>query len=160
MSKIQINNITVTLSEDNSCHETLDKLICDVCNKAVEHVYALKSKQQNDTRFACLNGECFPELLKQMLLLYDDEYLLSCRITDASYATKKKSKKRARAEMTLKLRYQIMKRDYFKCVICGRRPPDVELCVDHIIPVSRGGKSKESNLRTLCTDCNFGKGAD
>lgn len=29
---------------------------------------------------------------------------------------------------------------------------------DHIVPVSRGGKSVMGNLQTLCEDCNYGKG--
>jgi 5-methylcytosine-specific restriction endonuclease McrA len=32
--------------------------------------------------------------------------------------------------------------------------------VDHIVAFSRGGKTREDNLRTLCADCNKGKGAD
>jgi len=35
---------------------------------------------------------------------------------------------------------------------------DVKLHVDHIVPVSRGGKSVMGNLQTLCEDCNCGKG--
>lgn len=42
---------------------------------------------------------------------------------------------------------------------CGRgREDGVKLHVDHIVPVSRGGKSVMSNLQTLCEDCNCGKG--
>lgn len=60
--------------------------------------------------------------------------------------------------MTDSLRYDIMKRDNFKCVICGRSSQDgVTLHVDHILPVSKGGKSIQSNLRTLCESCNMGK---
>ena len=40
---------------------------------------------------------------------------------------------------------------------CGARPPDVELEVDHIVPVSRAGTSDLANLRTLCCPCNQGK---
>ncbi|MBP3922045.1 MAG: topoisomerase DNA-binding C4 zinc finger domain-containing protein [Ruminiclostridium sp.] len=29
--------------------------------------------------------------------------------------------------------------------------------MDHIVPVSKGGKSIPSNLRTLCERCNIGK---
>lgn len=60
--------------------------------------------------------------------------------------------------MTPKLRYEIMKRDKFKCTICGRSQKDgAKLHVDHIKPVSKGGKTIESNLRTLCDICNLGK---
>ena len=61
---------------------------------------------------------------------------------------------------SLRLRYKILKRDNFKCCICGRNPandPTIELHIDHIIPYSKGGETIESNLRTLCSDCNLGK---
>jgi 5-methylcytosine-specific restriction endonuclease McrA len=65
-----------------------------------------------------------------------------------------------RSKMTPKLRYEILRRDGFRCKICGRGEEDgVKLHVDHIIPVSKGGKTEEENLRTLCEDCNLGKGA-
>ncbi|MCH5205619.1 MAG: HNH endonuclease [Oscillospiraceae bacterium] len=67
-------------------------------------------------------------------------------------------RKRERSKMSDKLRYSIMKRDGFKCVICGRRADDgIKLHVDHIIPVAKGGTTIESNLRTLCESCNWGK---
>lgn len=55
------------------------------------------------------------------------------------------------------LRFRVLKRDGSACKICGRRPPDVSLHVDHIIPISRGGLTEERNLQTLCGDCNMGK---
>ena len=65
-----------------------------------------------------------------------------------------------RAAMTDKLRYQVMERDNFRCVLCGSSANDgVKLHVDHIYPVSKGGKTEMSNLRTLCDRCNMGKGA-
>jgi len=61
------------------------------------------------------------------------------------------------------LRYQILKRDGFKCVLCGRSPATVfglELHVDHIIPHSQGGTNAPANLRTTCSECNLGKHDD
>ncbi|MGD2108502.1 MAG: HNH endonuclease [Phycisphaerae bacterium] len=64
---------------------------------------------------------------------------------------------RARRALPLKLRWDVLKRDDYKCVACGARPPDVTLEVDHIVAKSRGGKNELANLRTLCTACNQGK---
>lgn len=65
-----------------------------------------------------------------------------------------------RAKMTPRLRYRILRRDGFVCQICGRGQADgVVLHVDHIKPVSKGGKTEPDNLRTLCDQCNLGKGA-
>lgn len=62
--------------------------------------------------------------------------------------------------MTDSLRYNVMKRDGFRCVLCGATAKDenVKLHVDHITPISKGGKTELSNLRTLCERCNLGKG--
>ncbi len=56
-----------------------------------------------------------------------------------------------------RLRFRILKRDNFSCVYCGRRPPDVELEVDHVVASASGGGSEESNLVAACVDCNSGK---
>ena len=63
-----------------------------------------------------------------------------------------------RALMTDELRYLVFKRDGFRCKICGHGQEDgVKLHVDHIRPVSKGGRTVMSNLRTLCSACNLGK---
>lgn len=61
----------------------------------------------------------------------------------------------------VKLRFEIFKRDNFTCTYCRRTSwgDKVKLHVDHIIPRSRGGTDKPSNLTTSCADCNLGKGA-
>ena len=61
--------------------------------------------------------------------------------------------------MSDSLRYDILKRDSFKCTICGATAQEgAKLHVDHIVPISKGGKTIKSNLRTLCSSCNLGKG--
>lgn len=57
----------------------------------------------------------------------------------------------------LGLRFEILKRDNFKCVYCGRTPETTELQVDHVIPKSKGGGNNVENLVTSCRFCNLGK---
>lgn len=72
--------------------------------------------------------------------------------------SEERRRQKARAQMTDKLRYSILKRDGFRCQLCGRTAEDgVKLHVDHIIPVSKGGETTWNNLRTLCNECNQGK---
>lgn len=54
-------------------------------------------------------------------------------------------------------RFEVFKRDTFRCQYCGRQPPAVVLHVDHIIPSSKGGTDEYDNLVTACKDCNLGK---
>jgi hypothetical protein len=56
-----------------------------------------------------------------------------------------------------KIRFEVFKRDGFKCAYCGNCPPKVILEVDHIDPKSKGGKDDINNLVTSCFDCNRGK---
>ena len=62
-----------------------------------------------------------------------------------------------RKPLTKALRFEVFKRDSFKCQYCGRSAPDVILEVDHILPVSKGGDNDLLNLITSCKDCNRGK---
>ena len=62
-----------------------------------------------------------------------------------------------RKPLSKKMRFEIFERDNFTCQYCGRQAPKVELQVDHILPVSRGGKNNKDNLITACVDCNIGK---
>ena len=67
-------------------------------------------------------------------------------------------RERERQLLTPGLRYDILKRDNFRCQICGRTARDgVTLEVDHKKPIARGGKTEPNNLWTLCWDCNRGK---
>lgn len=67
--------------------------------------------------------------------------------------------KNQRKLMTAELKEQIAMRDNFTCQKCGKYMPDyVGLHIDHIIPVSKGGKSIPSNLQVLCSVCNGSKG--
>jgi len=52
------------------------------------------------------------------------------------------------------LRAAVLVRDGARCRKCRR---SVNLEMDHIVPVSKGGKTEESNLQTLCRRCNRAK---
>jgi len=58
-----------------------------------------------------------------------------------------------------KVRFEVFKRDAFRCQYCGEPSPDVILEIDHIKPVAGGGDNDVANLVTACRDCNAGKGA-
>lgn len=60
--------------------------------------------------------------------------------------------------LSLKLRYQVLKRDGHRCNICGRIAGEsLTLHVDHIVPYSKGGLDELNNLQTLCNECNLAK---
>lgn len=44
------------------------------------------------------------------------------------------------------------------CQYCRKKPPEVTLEIDHILPVSKGGTNDIFNLRFLCLQCNRSRG--
>lgn len=50
---------------------------------------------------------------------------------------------------------QLLATKEHKCEICGKRPPEVSLHIDHIYAASKGGSNELWNLRFLCSECNL-----
>jgi 5-methylcytosine-specific restriction endonuclease McrA len=40
------------------------------------------------------------------------------------------------------------------CYYCGHSIPPKELTMDHIVPLSRGGKTTKGNVVSCCKECN------
>lgn len=58
----------------------------------------------------------------------------------------------------LSLRFFVLKRDKYRCQLCGRSAKDgVTLEIDHKVARAKGGTDVPANLWTLCFDCNRGK---
>jgi hypothetical protein len=73
----------------------------------------------------------------------------------------KLSGRKTKRKLSHALRLMVLKRDGFRCRLCGRSPAtDLKtvLHVDHIKPWSAGGETEPENLQTLCLECNMGKG--
>ena len=89
---------------------------------------------------------------------YTFEQIVDILKAAKSQAAYKRTSQYQRSIMTDSLRYQVMRRDHFRCCLCGVSSADgAKLEVDHILPVSKGGQTEMNNLRTLCERCNRGK---
>jgi len=92
---------------------------------------------------------------KYLFELYKELEKIGFETTQRKYFSKNQRKL-----MTKELKEQIKKRDNYTCRICGKYMPDgVGLHIDHIVPISKGGKSIASNLQVLCSVCNGRKSA-
>lgn len=105
--------------------------------------------------------------LEVPIVEYPNKELVSEPVDKTPLAKRPKSsqepinKHRTKRAVNDRLRFRIMRRDNFKCQDCGRSPaidPKIILHVDHIKPWSKGGETTFENLRTLCSNCNIGKG--
>lgn len=66
------------------------------------------------------------------------------------------SERNKKARIPPSLRWDVFKRDDFRCCDCGSRD---NLRADHIVPESQGGPTELTNLQTLCATCNSRKGS-
>jgi len=57
------------------------------------------------------------------------------------------------------VRKNIILRDEHRCQYCSKYFKEKELTIDHVIPCSKGGKTKWDNVVTACCDCNQKKGS-
>lgn len=146
--------------EDSSGTWYTDKMpVCDVCGCKTECATQIKkSHEDNISATACMfdSKSCLHTAM--MMLLSEDpgvDYLVmrGMRFKRIGNRTKK------REPIGLSKRYQVMNRDGFQCVLCGASGKTARLEIDHVVPVSAGGHDKMDNLRTLCFDCNRGKGS-
>ena len=62
-----------------------------------------------------------------------------------------------REPIPAKLRHEVFRRDGYRCKECGATNKETTLEIDHIVPVSKGGRNNLSNLQTLCKACNRAK---
>ena len=100
-------------------------------------------------------GEVFRDPDRAIRTLYQKGFLIKVAKGiyryDPTYATNK-----TQEDFTEAQKKEILKRDNYKCVICGRGKKDgIELHVDHIIPKDKGGKATIENGQTLCSQHNF-----
>ncbi len=84
----------------------------------------------------------FLQKLSKGVYRYDPDFVVHPHLEDFSASQKK----------------EILKRDNYRCVICGRGKKDgVELQVDHIKAKDFGGEATIENGQTLCAQHNFKK---
>ena len=132
------------------------KLKCSICHKRSDQMIEYSIDDDNLTCCWLVNRSCAHEGFRFMLEAHPDDPFIFARVIEY----KPSHHENERRYVGLSLRYQIMKRDGFKCVLCGATSEDSKLEIDHIQPVIEGGNSDIENLQTLCFECNRGKRDD
>jgi len=116
-------------------HPEAVRWLMEEYRKRTGHVFA-----DPDRAIRMLYQEGFLKKISKGIYRYDPEYVGENMIDTFSAAVKQ----------------QALERDNYKCVVCGRgRESGMELHIDHIKPMSRGGTSDLSNAQVLCSKHNF-----
>jgi 5-methylcytosine-specific restriction endonuclease McrA len=87
---------------------------------------------------------------------YDSFVWRDMRMPSVIRLNKFRNVPRPRHEVT---RRGVFQRDQYSCQYCGVKfsPASNKLTMDHVIPVSRGGRKAWENLVTSCCSCNHRK---
>jgi 5-methylcytosine-specific restriction endonuclease McrA len=56
------------------------------------------------------------------------------------------------------IQWKIWARDDYRCMFCGRRGGDVQLTIDHFVPLELGGANNETNFLSACRQDQKEKG--
>lgn len=101
-----------------------------------------------------------PKKSRKRSRLKSDYSLLEGSVINMDYVTWRAAPKyhskflKERYKMTVSMRKAVLEKYRYKCVVCGSNK---DLQVDHIIPISKGGKTVIKNLQILCRVCNLHK---
>ena len=102
-------------------------------------------------------GEIFRDPDRQIRKFHQEGFLIKVKKGVYRYSPEM-VKNRKLTDFTEKDKQLILKRDNYRCVICGLGKKDgVELHIDHIKPKDKGGDSTISNGQSLCSTHNFRK---
>ena len=66
-------------------------------------------------------------------------------------------RQRAIARELRKTRWWQQKTSSGKCYYCGKKTAYKDITMDHVLPLTRGGKSTKDNLVPSCKKCNTAK---
>lgn len=77
---------------------------------------------------------------------------------DGSASLPKIFHRKLRYEISGAVQQKVWVADGYKCMYCGKKMGEVQLTIDHFIPLEMGGKNDPSNYLSACRKCNKDKG--
>ncbi|MGH7885364.1 MAG: HNH endonuclease [Thermodesulfobacteriota bacterium] len=100
-------------------------------------------------------GKVFRDPDRGIRRLHQDGFLIKVKKGVYHYDPDR-AKQKSLEDFSAAQKAKILKRDNYKCVICGHgKKEGVELHIDHIKPKDLGGKATVDNGQTLCSQHNF-----
>lgn len=122
------------------------------CYRNTGHDYHLGIFVKGFTGFPNYDEWFYAEILSQAIQKEDQAKLKGW------HNLLKASPKKTERNVSKSLRFKVLKRDNYRCRLCGSTAEHgIVLEVDHIKALAKGGSNALDNLWTLCDVCNRGK---
>lgn len=148
--------------------KTIKPATCsDECRKGLNNS---KERKRNLANKVIATTSC-KNCKKLFVAEYGDKRKIFCSsVCSISYSRRIGKAKRRAVERSIEAEnidpFEVFDRDKWKCCLCGIKTPrtmrgsydDTAPELDHIIPLSKGGEHKYSNVQCACRRCNQMKG--
>jgi len=135
---------------------TQRELVLEYFKKRPNQVIIHKNaKKELEAEYLRRTGNRFEDPDRQIRSLYDEGLLK--KIGNGKYLyDPSHNGKVTLHDFSASVKKQALRRDGYKCVVCGLGKDDgIQLHVDHLTPRSRGGQATLENAQTLCASHNF-----
>lgn len=88
------------------------------------------------------------------------DFLQRSDVPDVLVGPAKAFHRKSRYEISGLTQQKVWVADQFCCMYCGRKMGEVQLTIDHFVPLEMGGKNDMSNYLSACRRCNKDKGGE
>jgi len=88
------------------------------------------------------------------------DYIQRSDVPEVLVGNAKVFHRKARYEISGAVQQKIWVADGLKCMYCDKKMGDVQLTIDHFIPLELGGQNNDKNYLSACRRCNKDKGSE
>lgn len=136
---------------------------CEQCGVGYERRFSFQRFCSDKCRHDCRNGN--PAFKAELLRRYH-LYMQTDRGRAVGKRRRLRRKRRLVGDAEVVVAAQVFERDGWRCQLCGCRVRQTgsnyhfdRATMDHIVPISRGGRHTYANIQTACNLCNSKKSA-
>ena len=88
------------------------------------------------------------------------DYIRRSDVPEVLVGNAKVFHRKVRYEISGAVQQKIWVADGLKCMYCDKKMGDVQLTIDHFIPLELGGQNNDRNYLSACRRCNKDKGSE
>jgi len=115
--------------------------------------YLREYRKQNKPHLAYLDRR-YRATHKEEKREYERQYYAKNRHVEKAKKHRRRAREKAGGRFSSREFRELCERNNHLCLCCGERKP---MTLDHIVPLSKGGKNTIDNIQPLCLGCNIKK---